>query len=349
MRTPRTSFTGQGRPSRPRAAALVLSLLAVSTALGAGGCGGGDSLVLVAGQRVDSAKLDADPVSILPSGVLMFGYTDAAAMFHSNLGPDVSNLVQALLPLPPEAGFVPTRDVTRIFAGVYAMQGADFCAVVQGSFDIQAVRAAVETRAVSLAGVPLVKTRYADNDLYTAGNIGFTILTAHTALSGNETGMRRALDRIRYGKLTRAVPEWMTNLGRTPGAAFSLAGDLSAESSGGAAMQSMPFLSGATQIRLIGNFQPPGMNYAGTLTFADEAGAQSSASAMESLNTISPFMSLLSAIGLGVTIPPIKVARKEKDVGFTVAMDEGTARTLLRKGGDVFRSVVQIGQQQQPR
>ena len=330
-------------------AALALSLLVATSALAAAGCGGGDSLVLVAGQRVDSAKLDADPVSILPAGILMFGYIDAAVMFHSNLGPDVSSMVQTLLPLPPEANFVPTRDVTRIFAGAYAMQGADFCAVVQGNFDIEAIRRSVDARAVSLAGVPLVKNRYADNDLYTAGNIGFTVLTAHTALSGNETGMRRALDRIRYGKLSRSVPEWMTNVGRTPGAAFSLAGDLSAQSTGGAAAQSMPFLAGATQLRLVGNFQPPGMNFAGTLSFTDEPSAQSSASALDSINSISPFMSLLSSIGLGITIPPIKVARKEKDVGFTVAMDEGTARTLSRKGGDVFRSAVRIGQQQQQR
>lgn len=333
------------RTTGTKPASLTLALLVAASALSAVACGGDDSLVLVAGQRVDSAQLDRDPVSILPAGILMFGYMDAAAMFHSNLGPDVSSMVQTILPLPPEAGFVPTRDVTKIFAGVYAMQGADFCAVVQGSFDIDAIKRAVDTRAVSLAGVPLVKSRYADNDLYTAGNIGFTVLTPHTALTGNETGMRRALDRIRYGKLSRAVPEWMTNLGRTPGAAFSLGGDLSSQSPGGAAVQSMPFLSGATAIRLVGNFQPPGMNFAGTLSFADQAGAESSASAMESLNSLSGFMNLLAAIGLGMTIPPIKVARKETDVGFTIAMDEGTARTLLRKGGDVLRSAVRIGEQ----
>lgn len=328
-----------------RASTFALVLLAAASALPLASCGGGDSLVLVAGQRVDSARLDADPVSILPPGILMFGYIDAAAMFHSSLGPDVGSMVQTLLPLPPEAGFVPSRDVTRIFAGTYAMQGADFCAVVQGNFDVDAIRRSVDTKTPGLAGVPLSKHRYADNDLYTAGNIGFTLLTAHTALSGNETGMRRALDRIRYGKLDRAVPEWMTNLGRTPGAAFSLAGDLSSASPGGAAFQSMPFFSGASTLRLVGNFQSPGINFAGTLTFNDEAAAESSASTMQSLNSISPFVSLLSAIGLGISIPPIKVARSSKDVGFTIAMEEGTARTLLRKGGDVLRSVVKIGAQ----
>lgn len=325
--------------------ALALSILASACALGAVACGGSDTLVLASGQRIDPAKLDADPVSILPAGILMFGYMDAAAMFKSNLGPDASNLVQTLLPLGAESNFVPTRDVTKVFAGAYAMQGADFCAVVQGSFDMDAIRRAVDARAVSLAGVPLTKSRYAETDLYTAGNIGFTLLTPHTALSGNETGMRRALDRIRTGKLTRAVPEWMTSLGRTPGATFALAGDFGAASPSGAALQSMPFLSGANAIRLIGNFQSPGMNFAGTLSFNDEQGASASSSQLESLKSLSPFMSLLSAIGLGMSIPPIQSAQSGKDVGFTIAMDEGTARTLLRKGGDVMRSVVKSGQQ----
>ena len=320
-----------------------LSVLVAASGAGALSCGGSDALVLVAGQRVDPARLDADPVSILPAGILMFGYVDATAMFRSSLGPDVSNMVQSILPLGPEANFVPTRDVTKIFAGTYAMQGADFCAVVQGNFDLDAIRRSVDARATSLAGVPLTKSRYADTDLYTAGNIGFTLLTAHTILTGNETGMRRALDRIRAGKLKRDVPEWMTSLGRTPNASFSLAGDFGTASPGASALQSMPFLSGANAIRLIGNFQPPGMNFAGTLSFNDEASAAQSQSALESLKSISPFMSLLSAIGLGITIPPIQSAQSGKDVGITIAMDESTARTLLRKGGDVLRAVVRSG------
>jgi len=327
---------------RPAAAFAAVALsFAAASPLPLSGCGGGDSLILVAGQRVDSARLDTDPVSILPSGILMFAYMDATTMFRSNLGPDVSVMVQQLLPLGPESNFVPTRDVTRVFAGAYAMQGADFCAVVQGSFDVDAIRRSVDARKVSLAGVPLSKSRYADNDLYTAGNIGFTLLTAHTALSGNETGMRRALDRIRNGKLTRAVPEWMTNLGRTPNASFAIAGDLSSQSPGGSAMQAMPFLAGANAVRIIGNFQPPGVNFAGTLSFDDDASAETSAAALQSINSISPFMSLLATIGLGITIPPINVAKKEKDVGFTIAADESTARALMRKASDVVRAAVQ--------
>jgi hypothetical protein len=321
--------------------ALAFSLLTAACALA--GCGG-EALVLAPVQHPDSNKLDADPVSILPGGILVFGYIDATAMFRSSLGPDITQLVQTLLPLGAEANFVPSRDVTKIFAGAYAMQGADFCAVVQGNFDADAIRRAVDARAVTLAGLPLARNRYADTDIYTAGNIGFTLLTAHTALSGNETGIRRTLDRLRYGKLTRAVPEWMTNLGRTPNAAFSVAGDLSEQSPAAAAVQSLPVLAGANTLRLVGNFQAPAMNLAGSLSYGDESSADASAGTLQTIGSLGPFAGLLSAIGLGITIPPIQSARVGKDVGFTVAVDDNLARQLLRKGGDMMRGAVRANQ-----
>jgi hypothetical protein len=327
----------------PRKSFLTLALVAAACALPSAGCGG-ETLVLAPVQRPDPSKLDADPVSILPAGILVFAYIDAAAMFRSSLGPDVTQMVQALLPLGAESNFVPSRDVTKIFAGAYAMQGADFCAIVQGNFDADAIRRAVDARTVSLGGVPMAKNRYADSDIFTAGNIGFTVLTAHTVLSGNETGIRRTLDRIRYGKLTRAVPEWMTNLGRTPGAAFSIAGDLSEQSPAGAAVQSLPVIAGANTVRIVGNFQAPAMNIAASLTFNDEPSADASVSTLQTIGSLGPFASLLSAVGLGITIPPIQSARIGKDVGFTVAVDEALSRTLLRKGGDMMRSAVRAGQ-----
>src|SRR5262245_47989676 len=111
MRTPDQTFgvtdrlrrpTPQTPPRRhPVRAALTLCLLTATCALSAGGCGGG-TLVLVPSNYVDSSKLDGDPVSILPPGILMFGYIDAATMFRSSLAPDIAQLVQTLLPLGPE-------------------------------------------------------------------------------------------------------------------------------------------------------------------------------------------------------------------------------------------------------
>ena len=204
--------------------ALVAGLLGAG---GAPGCGSArESLILVGGEPVDPATIDRDPVAVLPSGLVMLGYLDAATLFKSSMGGEVSNLVAQILPLGPESNFVASRDVTHLYAGVYAMQGADFCVVVQGTFDVAAIRRAAASGATTLLGVPLVKSRYAGNEMFTAGNVGFVPLTSRTVLAGNETGMRRALDRIQRGKLERSVTPWMIHLTETKGAAFALAGDL---------------------------------------------------------------------------------------------------------------------------
>jgi hypothetical protein len=326
-------------PRLGRTAALLaaLSLIAASGALSAGCSGAEPSLVLVGGERVEPATIDRDPVALLPGGPVMLGSLDTAALFHSNLGPDVGQIVTTLLPLGPESNFVASRDVTRMVGGVYAMQGADFCAVLQGNFDVDSIRRAADARTATSSGVPLVKSRYADLDLYTAGNVGFVVLTQHTVLSGNETGMRRALDRLRRAKLERSVPSWMTDLIATPNAAFVVAADVSGQGAAEAATQQMPFLTGLQKVRTVGNFQSPGVNFAGSLTYADATTATAGAASLQDLQKLTSFMSLLSALGLGGPVPQMQVAQRENDLAFTLPVDTSYARMLLGMLADMSR------------
>src|SRR6185503_4955182 len=175
------------------------------------------------------------------------------------------------------SNFSAQRDVSRIFGGLYAMQGADFCAVVQGNFDSDAIQRAADARTITISGAPLVKTSYAGNDVYTAGNIGFVVVTSHTVITGNETGIRRALDRLRRGKLERSVPSWMVDLMSTKNASMAFAGDLASQSTVDAASSKLPFLGKLNTVRILGNFQSPGMNFAGSLTYPDPQAAQAGA------------------------------------------------------------------------
>ncbi|MDI1430311.1 hypothetical protein [Polyangium sorediatum] len=317
---------------------LALALSTTLLPLGPTGCRGGEqNVVLVGGRQVDPAVIDRDPVALLPSSPVMLGYLDAAAMFQSSLGPDVGSIITAVLPLGPESNFVPSRDVTRVYGGIYAMQGADFCAVIQGNFDVASIHRAAEARTKVSSGLPLVRSRYADMDLYTAGNVGFVLLTPHTALTGNETGMRRALDRLRTSEIKRAVPPWMIELLNTPNAALALAGDISGQGTVEAATQKMPFLTGLQKVRALGNFQPPGMNFAGSLTYADAGSAAAGTTNLGDLQKLTGFMGLLSSLGLMGPVPQMQVAQRENDVAFTMPVDTSFARFLLGMLGDVAK------------
>lgn len=335
-------------PAALRAAvgAFVLSILTAPTLAGCGGAD--DSLVLIGGERIDATVIDRDPVAILPSGAVMLSYLDAATMFASSLGGEVNQVVTSLLPLGRESNFVPARDVVKVYGGLYAMQGADFCAVMQGNFDVDAIRRAADAKAITVIGAPLVKTRYADNDLFTAGNIGFVLLTPHTILTGNETGMRRALDRLRFNKLDRSassaasIPSWMVELLSTKNASFAVAGDLSSQSAVASATGQLPFLAGLKYVRIIGNFQAPGVNFAGALTYTDPQSAANGAVQLRNFEQIAKIASLLSLWGFGGSAPSMQVAQRENDVAFTLPLGEGIVRMLLRSAGDAAKSAALV-------
>jgi hypothetical protein len=305
--------------------AVAIGLVAAAPVLG---CGGAEGLVLVGGERVEAASIDKEPLNLLPNGVLGLASLDAKTLFATGLGGDVSRLVSNVLPIGPESGFVPSRDVERVYAGLYAMQGADYCFVVQGRFDPAAIQRAADARSTSPSGAPLTKTRYAETDLYTVGSVGFVVLTGHTVVSGTETAMRRVLDRLRRDRFERSVPKWMTELLDTKDAAFAFAGDAST-GAGEAASRVAPFTAGLRIVRIIGNFRPPGMNFAGTLTYADEASAARGSQAIDGLQQASGLMRLLSAIGFGVSLPSMQLKQEGADVGFAMPVDEGFARLLL--------------------
>lgn len=331
----------------------ILELAALLGVASAGACASGPSLVPIGGKDVDPAQIDKEPIALLPSGVLLFGQVDLVALFQTPIGADIGALVQSLVPLGNESNFIPARDTQRTMLGVYAMQGVDFCAVTQGRFDVEAIRRAADARVTSPNGVPFVKSRYGQFDLYTVGNIGFVLLTPNTLLSGNETGMRRALDRLRYDRLRRSVPDWMVALTENKGSSFVVAGDFGASTVADgaspekrppfdpgptgsaaepvleAAAANLPFLSGLRALRLLGNFLAPGLNFAGALTYASNEKASAGAESLRHLAELAQWANLLTSFGFGSSIQPAQIAIAEREVAFVQPVDTSIARAFL--------------------
>lgn len=320
-------------PGGARRARVAQALACVGLAfavLGLSGCPKTDqSLVLVGGKTVDAVTIDGDPVAVLPAGALLIGQLDARALFATALGGHVARIATNVVPLGQESNFIPSRDVHRIYGATYAMQGADFCAVVQGSFDEAAIQRAAQARVQTPAGVPLVATAYGGNTLYTAANIGFVVLTPQTLLSGNETCMRRALDRLRRGSIKRSLQPWMHELFDNEKADFVMVGDLTGQGVVEASAASFPFLAGLRLVRVLGNFQEPGANVVGSLTYRDAQSASGGAQTINQLQQVAAFASLLSLLGLAPTIPPITVAQQGNDIALAVAIDTRSAVMLL--------------------
>ena len=309
---------------------MVRALLAALALLTLAACPSSDqTLVLIGGERVDARGLDEAPLSVLPSGALFIGQLDARALFRSSLGGQVAQVVANLLPLGPESNFSPQRDVDKIVGAVYAMQGADFVAVLQGNFDLPALQRAALTRVQTPSGLPVVQTRYAGYDIFTVANVGFVALTPRTMLSGNETGMRRALDALRYGEAARRLPRWMTELLEDQRAAFAIVGDVAGQGVVAAAAPQLPFLNGLSLLRVQGNFEAPGMNVVGSLTYADGDQAGQGAQGLGQLQQLAYFGSLLATWGFGGSMPELEVAQQGTNVAFATKVDTGMMNLVL--------------------
>lgn len=328
------------------------AVIAGAAALAAG-CSS-NALVPWGGRKVDASVIDLDPIIVLPADAIMLTYIDLQAAFRSSLAGDVASLVSTFVPLGPDSNFVPTRDAARIYGGVYAMQGLDFAGVMQGNFDLASIARSADARAAAGGASPLVKTRYADCDVYTISNMGFCALSPQTMLLGNETGIRRGLDRLRKRVVTRSIPSWMFSEVGIPGTSFGIVGDFGADAvydtdgdgrfarrpnaaaaAGTPALDlasgSFPFLQGAKLLRARGTFSPPGANIVGTVTYETDERANVAAGQLANVGNVSPGMSLLLALGVGASIANPTVSHVGRDVAFVEPVDERLLRAVLQQ------------------
>lgn len=290
-----------------------------------------------ADKRLTEADIDADPVRLLPAAAVGVLYVDARALFASRFGGKLYGIAQKRAPLPAAAGFDAKRDLEKVWLGFYSFQGADAAGVALGTFDRAKIEAAADGTQTTPLGQKVTKTTYAKRALYTAGHLGFSILTGRTALCGNDTGMRRALDRIEEGRARRQLPPNMQKLFLEPKTPIVAAADLTASPLPDAARRELAFLDGVKTLSLVGNFEEPGLNLAGMLTYADEAaaarGAQNVATLRATLERYATFMALL---GIAQPIKKLEAQVTGTDVAFVVAVDGVGVAALLERFGDML-------------
>jgi hypothetical protein len=254
------------------------------------------------------------------------------------MGEPVIRLMAKAIPLGPESNFDPKRDIKRITVGAYSLQGADIAMVVEGSFDPDAIQLAASKGVPTAMGAPLTKLSYAGNDLFVAGGVGFVVVTKKTLIAGNETGIRRCLDRIRDKRLKREAPEWMLKLLDNPQAPIVGVADLSRETQVGAVAQQLPFVQGISIARVLGNYQPPGINFAGAITYTDASNAERGAASLKQLSNLAALMQMLSVLGVKAPISDLQVRTEQQDVQFIVAVDaQGVAAMLDLVGTSIAK------------
>lgn len=290
-----------------------------------------ESIVSVGEGRVLSdAEIDSQPMALLPGGAVGLVSADLQKIFASQFGQKLISLANARAPVPQSANFVPQRDLIHAYVGVYSMQGADVAAVMIGNFDKAAIERAADGTTNTPLGTPVVKSTYANRTLYTSRNLGFVVLTARTVLIGNETGIRRSLDRIKEGRVRDQTPSSFKELMKTPNAPIVATFDLRTAPLTEAARGQLPFLHGAETGGFVANFESPGVNVAGTLSYEDADSATKGAqSLLQVKDLIASWGWLASLLGIAQPIRQLEAAADGKKAKFVAGMDAQAVGQLL--------------------
>ena len=285
---------------------------------------------------VTAEQLEKDPLALFPSGALGMFAIDAKAFYASqSAGPAAAQLAEKYFPIGSECGFSPSKDLDRVTGGFYSMQGADVLATLGGRFDEAKIAAAAQAKTQLHMGGVVVASQYAGRTMYTVADAGFTVLSPHLVLAGTKTTIKRALERIADRHLAHDAPAWMLQTLATPNAAAALALDT----------KGMPLTSltggfplkgtdGMTAVRLLANFQPPGMNVAGAATYSDEAHAKAGADGLKALSSSTAFTVLTSAVG--VTLKDVTITPAQSDAQIAFKVDDSSLKNLFLRLPSAF-------------
>jgi hypothetical protein len=280
--------------------------------------------------------LEKDPLALFPSGALGMFALDAKAFYASqSAGPAAAQLAEKYFPIGSECGFSASKDLDRVTGGFYSMQGADVLATLTGRFDDAKIAAAAQAKTKLNTGGVVVASQYAGRTMYTVADAGFVVLTPHLVLAGTKTTIKRALERIADRKLAHDAPAWMLQTLATPNAAAALAIDTKGMPltgfTGGFPLKGT---DGMTAVRLLANFQPPGMHVAGAATYVDEAHAKTGAEGLKALSTSTAFTVLTSAVG--VTLKDVTITPAKSDAQISLSVDDSSLKNLFSRLPSAF-------------
>lgn len=309
-----------------------LLALLVGLPLGLAACAGDKNSIVEAslGSEASAEAIDRDPWALLPAGPVGWAYVDAQRLFASRFGPTALNLVLRRLPALQAAGFDAKRDLSSLSVGVYSIQGADFIGVAKGNFNREQIEAHIEQNPVTPLGIPLTKTSYAERTLFMAESMGFCLLTNQTVLFGNQMGMRRAIDRVRRGKLERSLPDWLeSQLDKTQAPIVSGL-NLKENPLSAATRSDLPFLNGMATLGMLANFEEPGMNLAGTAQYDDENAARLGAQNLEAFDDYLQSMGWVMALfGVAQPLKSLTAEAQGAEARFVAQIDGAAVDRLL--------------------
>lgn len=295
-------------------------------------CGGGREVVLHAadGAPLSAQAVDARPLWLLPPAAVGWFGADVAAVRKTALGGRVLAQMSQALRLPQTPEFDLGRDVDGLWAATYLAQGYDVLMVLRGRFDAAALgRLAQRT--------PAELELYAERPMLRVGAFALSALTPATAVAGSLSAVRRSLERIAERRVQDDSPQWVRALVDAPGAHFSVGVDAVESAVAAAATARLPgFVKSLARVSMVGNFEPPGLNLAATLSTHDPGQPAALAAGLEQAVRAADMYGRV--LGLGPSLARFECQVQERDVQVLCGLHERAFLALLERAAAAGRA-----------
>jgi hypothetical protein len=225
------------------------------------------------------------------------------------------------LPVSRGSTIDPEKDVQRIHFGVYATVGADIAMIVTGNFEPKAIFDAIAKDPVARHGKRVQRTRFAGFDVFVLDGLALVPLTQRTLVLGTEIGVRRALERVESGRLVRPLPSWFERM-LASSAPVTLGVDLDAQPVPAVVRTRLSFLEGLRAGRLLGNFEAPGLNLAGSLAYDRPDTAMAAAADIQAkAASLDRYAVLMSVLGIPRPLRRVRAQAVGQDAQVAVEVE----------------------------
>lgn len=301
-------------------------------------CASNREMIVVTGQgrRASEVEVDRDAFRLLPPGAVVWFRADAAALFGSDMGEEVSRFMKEALPFASGASIDPQEDIEFVIGAMYATVGSDVVLICKGEFKKEATANAIASKPVSVMNKPIVSVQFSGAQMYVVDQVAMSILTDHTMVFGSQLGVRRVLERVEEARLERTIPGWFESLLEDKASTFQIGIDLDAQPIPATLGEKIGFMKGLRAARILGNFKDPGLNLAGTLTYKTPQEASGAAEELSNMKAdLDRYDLLIRALGITQPIVRIEAQSTDKDTQVVAALEGRSLSKILENGAQV--------------
>lgn len=305
------------------------------------GCASSRERIIVTADRSrpSASEIDADPWALLPQGAVLWGRLDRS-IFDSAFSGELKELLDRRLPIPRSARLRAERDLVTIVGGAYATVGNDFVAICQGQFDAADLAQAFQVDPVTRAGRPLVSGRFAGVDMYVSDTLALCMLSSRTLVTGTQLGVRRVLELVEERRMKRRLPDWFERLLVESSGDFHIGVDLDAQPVPAVFHTELEFMNHMRAARVIGNFAAPGLNFAGSLSFAEPHSAEQATSTVNGLaKKLEQYEVLLKMLKVPRPIHKLQAAQTGTDTQVVAELSAKGVVGIMDKSQEIFGEV----------